>query len=408
MSAMSVEKTLNRLQRAVRLPSGHIERADYGMTINLLEDLATEEVESLVFTKAEVQLLAQAELEVSQDLRFEHLSRNEVQRALRRFICVSNLDQRTDHVARFIGDFGRELQDRRCYFPLLHMVIPEPYEIGGALFLPLGDERIPPSQFLDTAPPCGGVVLVPTRGTDPRLMMKRGRDQVQHALRILRVGLREHNLLHDWQLRFRLGDTYALDKSYSGSQAPEDTATEGGLTEEMRQLIEGQALSSLPYGPRNDMERKAKLALKWADRARMATDPVEATLYLFFALEALLGDKAEGLKAFGLIFRRTVLGHAVTGYFSSPSLLYYLYDKVRSVAVHGGEAPEVTRNELVSFEGSIRRALNEYLTFAQQHGLTKQSQVRRALTEHEDAAQVLQWLRNHDPRWQEFNPLGAG
>jgi hypothetical protein len=137
----------------------------------------------------------------------------------------------------------------------------------------------------------------------------------------------------------------------------------------------------------------------------MVIDPVEATLYLFFALEALLGDKAEGLKAFGLVFRRTVLGHSVTGYFSSPRLLYYLYDEVRSVAVHGGEAPEVNRHELAPFEGSIRDAINEYLTFARQHGLTRQSQVRAALAEHGDARHVLQWLRDHDPRWEAFDPF---
>jgi hypothetical protein len=42
--------------------------------------------------------------------------------------------------------------------------------------------------------------------------------------------------------------------------------------------------------------------LRWIERARFTGEPLIALLYLFFALEALLGDKPEGLKADDLAF----------------------------------------------------------------------------------------------------------
>jgi len=47
----------------------------------------------------------------------------------------------------------------------------------------------------------------------------------------------------------------------------------------------------------------------WIDRSLVTPDQLVAMLFLFFALEAILGDKAEGLKSLGLAFRRSMLGH---------------------------------------------------------------------------------------------------
>jgi hypothetical protein len=43
------------------------------------------------------------------------------------------------------------------------------------------------------------------------------------------------------------------------------------------------------------------------DRARFIGEPLVGLLALFFALEALPRDKSEGLKAYGLAFRQTML-----------------------------------------------------------------------------------------------------
>jgi hypothetical protein len=404
---MSVEKTLKKLQQTMRAPSGAADQADPSMIITVPDDLATDDFRTLVLNQAESQLLASAEQEIAQDLRFEYLSRNDLARELRRFVCAAYSNRTADHVVDFVSRFAREPLEPRCYFPVLYLKVEEPYEIAGALLLPIAYERIPAAEWLDTAPPCGGVIAVPARGTNYKLMMQRARDHATYALGIARVTMRAFPWLNQAQLRFYLGESYAFDGTSAGWTLRDDAAVEVVLTEDMRRTIEAEALSQLPYRPRNDVEVKAKLALKWADRARLATDRLEATLYLFFALEGLLGDRAEGLKAFGLVFRRTILGHAVTRGFTNPGLLYYLYDEIRSYAVHGSEAPEVSRRDLSEFDLSVRLAMSEYLVFAQQKGLTRRSQVVAALNKHQDAREALQWLRDSDPRWNEFNPFAT-
>jgi hypothetical protein len=238
-------------------------------------------------------------------------------------------------------------------------------------------------------------------------MELRARDRALHGLRLLQVGL-SFGPLHKRQLRFRLGETYAFDERAGGWTMREDAAWEGSLTDDMRTLVAEQPAANLPYESRTDVEAKANLALKWIDRARFATEPIVATLYLFFALEALLGDTAEGQKAFRLVFRRTVLGEAASGGFPDPISLYYLYDEVRSAAVHGSEAPELSAAALSSFDWNVRRALNEYLSFAHQNGFTRRSQLVTALDGHEHAGQVREWLGEHDPRWKDFDPSPHG
>jgi hypothetical protein len=139
----------------------------------------------------------------------------------------------------------------------------------------------------------------------------------------------------------------------------------------------------------------------------MATEPLVGTLYLFFALEALLGDKSEGLKAYGLVFRRTVLSSVMAGRFSDPFTLFALYDQVRSPAVHGSEPPEITERMLSSLDWTVREALSECLAFAWERGLSKRSQVIEALTQHEQATPVIEWLRERSPDWADFDPWAS-
>jgi hypothetical protein len=79
----------------------------------------------------------------------------------------------------------------------------------------------------------------------------------------------------------------------------DDVAYDLTLSEDLS-LALGRPVAALPSQARNDIERKALLALRWLDKAFLTGDELEALLYRFFALEALLGDKSEGLKAHGL------------------------------------------------------------------------------------------------------------
>jgi hypothetical protein len=78
-------------------------------------------------------------------------------------------------------------------------------------------------------------------------------------------------------------------------------------------------------------------------------------LYLFFALEAIVGDRSEGLKGEKLALRRAILSHLTTGNFSHPARAYVLYEEVRNKAVHGSELTvPVTEDEVRNFSYDVR------------------------------------------------------
>ena len=140
-------------------------------------------------------------------------------------------------------------------------------------------------------------------------MAERARAQISHRLRALRVALRESPGIHDKQLRFRIGPGYAFDEQLTGWDRGEDAVYELTLAGDSG-LIADNPVMELAAEPGTDIERKALVALRWIDRAYLTEDQLVAVLYRFFALEALLGRKSEGLKAHGLAFRQMVLSHA--------------------------------------------------------------------------------------------------
>lgn len=60
------------------------------------------------------------------------------------------------------------------------------------------------------------------------------------------------------------------------------------------------------------------------ERARFTEERLVALLFLFFALESLLGKR--GPKAHGLAFPQAMLSHIVTGAFMHPDKTWCLYD----------------------------------------------------------------------------------
>jgi hypothetical protein len=229
------------------------------------------------------------------------------------------------------------------------------------------------------------------------------REEAEHVLRVLRVALRESLSLLDRQLRFTLGEGYAFDDRLSGWDTRPSTAYELTLEGSLRELVRQSPVAAMPLVPRNQLERKADLALRWMERALLATDPLVQLLYLFFALEALLGDKAEGLKAPVLAYRRAMLGEASGHGFTHPSVTFVLYEEVRSAAVHGGEVPEVTDELVKSFASDVRLALNEYLTYGAVQNFTKQSQLVRTLDSHPEHERMYEWLRvNGGDMWAKY------
>lgn len=127
-----------------------------------------------------------------------------------------------------------------------------------------------------------------------------------------------------------------------------------------------------------------------------ATEPLVRLLYLFFALESLLGDTGESQKAGLIALRRAMLSHAMGRGFTHPSRAYGLYEKVRSAAVHGSEPrPDVSEADVRLFAGDVREALDEYLRYGQEQGLTRQSQLVAALDSHPDRPRLIEWIRGY-------------
>ena len=99
----------------------------------------------------------------------------------------------------------------------------------------------------------------------------------------------------------------------------EARASELALDQQLYETFAKQPLAASSGEGSTDVKRRALIALKWLDRARLATDEVTRTLYDFFALEALPGDRSEREKGLALTFRRGMLPLAVQEGFSSPS-----------------------------------------------------------------------------------------
>src|SRR5262249_32198551 len=133
-------------------------------------------------------------------------------------------------------------------------------------------------------------------------------------------------------------------------------------------------------------------------------EPVTRLLFHFFGLEALLTERSVGRKARLLAWRRVMLSHATKGGFAHPAPVYWLYEKVRSNAVHGSEPVEAPERDVALFESDARAALNEYLTFAHERDLARRVDVLRALDSHSDSDALLDRLREIDTGWERFEP----
>jgi hypothetical protein len=90
-----------------------------------------------------------------------------------------------------------------------------------------------------------------------------------------------------------------------------------------------------------------------------------------------------------------MLGHLTGGSFTHPSRTYQLYEEVRSAAVHGSEAPEVSEADVRLFASDVREAVNEYLRYGKEQGFTRQSQLVGALDSHPERPQLIEWIRNY-------------
>jgi hypothetical protein len=390
----AAEKALRDLQRLVRRPPDGRERAV--MTRRLPDGLATAENRFIGMLADEVAAAEMTTAAVVGDLRFEHL--DNADDAVWRFVAECWADRSTDHVPAFVARHAAEVMHVTCYLPVEFLTVKSETQFPGLVLLPLSDPRVPPATpWFVLEKPTSCVAAVEVEGSDYGRMAGRARDHADHVLRGLRIAL--GGRVHDRQLRFRLGIGYSFDERLTGWNRRDDEAYDVTLADDVSDLL-SHPVMAVPDPPCTDVERKAALAMRWMERACLTGDELIALLYRFFALEALLGDKSEGLKAHGLAFREMMLSHIVSGGFRHPNMTFFFYDEIRSAAVHGEEAPPVPSRDARGFEWAIRDALTNYLALAASQGISRRGKLLQVLDNHPDKPSLIAWLRQHGgPDW---------
>jgi hypothetical protein len=402
---MTVEKALQGLQQTLRIkpgkPGGDEPNAGF---FTVPEDLSTHELPVVHLTSTRSFKIAHVEHELAVDSRYEHLDERGRQDAVKRFVVWALLDRTTSHLRRFNRTYARKVLDLHCYFAVVDLNLEEAVEIGHATLYPATDAQVANFPDLGLRGRYDSVIRVPTRGTNYELMMQRARIEAERTLQALRLALRRQMQLSYDQLRFRLGETYAFDERISGWALAAGTPTVTPLTMSVWETVKDDPTLRMAAEPQHDVDKKAAIALRWLDAAHLASDRTTGILFRFFALEAMLGSSSDKLKAPDLAFMRTMLSHVMHYSFTNPLLIYILYDKVRSRAVHGEAEFTVSDDALSEFDCNILDCVEDYLIFCDRNAITRQAKLREALCSHADAPKVLAWLQEHGPgEWGDFS-----
>jgi hypothetical protein len=374
-----VEDALAELERVVRQPMGNQKVGPDWYSQGIPYDLAGDEMKRLSLPPVEQEALRQLRLAVIDDIRFEGLDDRAIDDATWRFVCLAHLRREESHVDWFMAEYAREVMQRECFFPVMHLAVTEGLDLGGARLIPAEDVELP-QRILGPDPreTMASTIAVKCTGADYNKMVLRATEIAKHRLRVLRAGLREERWMPDRQLRFELGQSVWFDDGASGWSHPPTLGWDYTLDAATLGRAMSVPVASLPPVAVSDIDACANRALKWWEQAHLAVDDLMETLFLFFALEAILGS-SRGPKARPLALRRAILGHKTTGGFAHPNRVYGLYKDVRNAAVHGGDPPKVADDELQAFAWDARRALNEYLDFARAEKFTERDELLAAL-----------------------------
>lgn len=347
--------------------------------------------------------LKAAEDAIAGDERFEHL--DPAGDLVKEFAEACAADRRSDHVQAFMTLHGQDASEEVCFLGIERLSVEEPAEIAGVRLLPLGHQDIPDSPLFRADQLIASVAAVPVTGTNKVRMAARARRQAEHALRILRIGLRQEDRgLHPVQLRFRVATSHAFAGGAGGWDVHGDVALPSKLPAALMAVILTTPIAGLPSAaPRKSINEKALLAVEWLDRAIFMPDPLVATLFRFFALEALLGKASERLKNGPLALRQMTLSEIANGYYYDPDDTFLQYEQVRSYAVHGEIAPAVTEQQAAEFAVTVRDTLDQYLTVASRNSFTKRGDLLQLLDNYPRRQEQVAWIREHgSPEWNSY------
>jgi hypothetical protein len=327
------------------------------------------------------------------DHRFEWFSAEKIDEAVWRLVCEARAKPDQPGLAEaFVADHARDPITQTCFFAIDGLDAQTEVDVFGIKLLPAAALKVPDHvsalRDLVDANQVGCFAAVQVTGTSDVRMAARGRQTAEHALRLLRFTLRAPSKFRDQDLRFGIGNFWWTEgggHQWSMPSRPQLVHLQGQLIE----MATSQPVADLGVSDESKINDHARIALGWFEKAQLEDDPLSELLYLFFALEAVLGDESEGLKGEKLALRRATLGHLTIGTFRHPARTYVLYDEVRSKAVHGSKlALPVTDDAVLQFSHDIRDGINEVIQLARTRGYTKRAQLRDAL-DHDPARDEL-------------------
>ncbi len=383
------------VKQALKTLQGRIRQrpAEDETIVQTLRDMRSARAAELPLTSAHLAAMKAVESAIAADERFEHLAPAEDM--IREFAADCATDSHADHAKAFMEHHGRDASERVCYFGVEFLRVDQATEVAGIRLLPLDDAEIPDTNPLFKADQSiASFAALPVTGTNDVLMAARARKLAEHALRVLRISFRQNSLgLNPQQLRFRLGTSHAFAEGGGGWKRHDDEAFPLELPPDMAPILAAPVAGLSPTAAKKGINEKALLAVEWLDRAVFTPDPLVATLFRFFALEALLGKVDDRLKNGPLALRQMTLSRIATGYFRHPDDTFLQYDQVRSHAVHGEIAPRVTPEQAGIFAWAVRDTLDQYLTVANERGFTKRKQLLDLLDGYPGRDELIAWIR---------------
>lgn len=341
---------------------------------------------------------------IADDPRLEHL-KDAIATVWELAVRIS-VNKTSDHVPEFLNEHVHQVLDRHCYLPVRHLRTNSRWSVDDVVFLPPNDTELaePISEVLRLGPQDGTVAQVRVSGTNPGRMADRARAIVDAALRALRldIGLSQMGV-RDEQLRFRRADTFAFDDGRGGWQLAPGWSTDLEAIPDIAAHLADGPFSKFVKPPADGLHASVGIALKWLERATFADDPLIASLFSFFGLEAVLGRTSDKQKGDSLAVRVMTLDHEMTGSFSHPNRLWHDYGRIRSAAVHGSDLPAVRDQEARQFRHDVTTSVQHAISLSEREQLRTKRALLRWLDNHPDLRDLGDWLvRNGGEDWRAY------
>lgn len=339
---------------------------------------------------------------LAKDLRFEQLDSKQINHAMQWFVAASYV-KHPNLVRSFLDKFAEEIEAVTAWFGVTHLGVETDLRVGDVMITPIPDDlsaRSDPEWDLRTRSIATTIVGGSNRGK----MLLRARRVVRFALSVLRAALTEtYDRYDDSQLRFDLADVCGfIDeeshwRQYRGSSHADLTLPADAIASFKAERLGLDGVSK-------KIRDKLAIAFGWHDRARETDDLLVRALFLFFGLEALLGDKSEGLKSQSLAFAEALVSLTEDGSFRHPSDLHFLYDEIRSRAVHGSRDFEVTDRDVNFLDEGVTRTIQNFISIVVREKISSVSKFQNWLRVHSRGADLLAVLKEEDPEnWSKFN-----